>query len=97
MVIYDDALRPDLQNTLRQSYDNLTIMQKIRSIYDGRLIHKTSYEEPKKLFFCTIHLQNRKVVGGSVRKFTYRIHEKNFSTLLVTIISRSYDKITIIV
>jgi len=47
MVIYDDALRPDLQNTLRQSYDNLTIMQKIRSIYDGRLIHKTSYEEPK--------------------------------------------------
>ena len=27
------------------SYDNLTIMQKLRSTYDGRLIYKTSYNE----------------------------------------------------
>ena len=38
---------PDLQNILRQSYDYLTIMAKLRSTYDGRLIHKTSYEGRK--------------------------------------------------
>ena len=35
---------PDLQNVLRQSYDYLTIMPKLRSTYDERLIYKTSYE-----------------------------------------------------
>ena len=35
---------PDLQNILRQSYDYLTIMPKLRSTNDGRQIHKTSYE-----------------------------------------------------
>jgi len=35
--------RPDLQNILRQSYDYLTIMSKLRSTYDGRLIYKTPY------------------------------------------------------
>jgi len=39
--------RPDLQNILRQSYDYLTIMPKLRSTYDGRLIYKTSYNEWK--------------------------------------------------
>jgi len=29
------------------SYDNLTIMPKLRSTYDGRLIYKTSYEGRK--------------------------------------------------
>jgi len=38
-------LGPDLQNILRQSYDYLTIMPKLRSTYDKRLIYKTSYEE----------------------------------------------------
>jgi len=38
---------PDLQNILRQSYDYLTIMPKLRSTYDGRLIYKTSYEGRK--------------------------------------------------
>jgi len=42
-------LGPDLQNTLRQSYDYLTIMPKLRSTYDGRLIYKTSYEGRKAL------------------------------------------------
>jgi len=32
---------------LRQSYDYLTMMPKLRSTYDGRLIYKTSYEECK--------------------------------------------------
>jgi len=31
---------PDLQNILRQSYDYLTIMPKLRSTYDGRRIYK---------------------------------------------------------
>ena len=36
---------PDLQNILRQSYDYLkTIMSKLRSTYDGRIIYQTSYE-----------------------------------------------------
>ena len=38
---------PDLQNILRQSYDYLTIMPKLRSTYDGRLIYKTTYNEWK--------------------------------------------------
>jgi len=29
------------------SYDSLTIMRKLRSTYDGRLIYKTSYEGRK--------------------------------------------------
>jgi len=36
-----------LQNILRQSYDYLTIMPKLRSTYDGRLIYKTFYNEWK--------------------------------------------------
>ena len=40
-------LGPDLQNILRQSYDYLTIMPKLRPTYDGRLIHKTAYNEWK--------------------------------------------------
>ena len=36
---------PDLPNILRQSYDYLTIMPKLRSTYDGRLFYKTSYSE----------------------------------------------------
>ena len=40
----------DLQNILRQSYDYLTIMPKLRSTYDGCLIYKTSYEERMAFF-----------------------------------------------
>ena len=42
---------PDLQNILRKSYDYLTIMPKLRSTYDGRLIYKASYEERKVFLF----------------------------------------------
>jgi len=38
---------PDLQNILRQSYDYLTIMPKLRSTYDERVIYKTSHEGRK--------------------------------------------------
>jgi len=42
-----EDLGPDLQNILRQSYDYLTIMPKLRSTYDERLFYKTSYEGRK--------------------------------------------------
>jgi len=38
---------PGLQKISWQSCDNLMIMPKLRSTYDGRLIYKTSYEERK--------------------------------------------------
>jgi len=37
----------DLQNILRQSYDYLTIMPKLRLTYDVRLIYQKSFEERK--------------------------------------------------
>ena len=52
---------PDLQNILRQSYDYITIMPKLRSTYDGRLIYKTSHENAR-LSSGTIYLLNRKIV-----------------------------------
>jgi len=36
--------RPSWGPIFKISYDNLTIMPKLRSTYDGRLIYKTSYE-----------------------------------------------------
>ena len=75
-----DELGPDLQNILRQSYDYLTIIPKLRSTYDGRLIYKTSYEQ-RKAFLDTIHLQNCKTVWDIVRKLAYNIPKRNLSTL----------------
>jgi len=51
-AVVDTILGPDLQNILRQSYDYLTIMPKLRSTYDGRLIYKTSYEDRKDFLMC---------------------------------------------
>jgi len=65
---------PDLQNILRQSHDYLTIMPKIRSTNDGRLIYKTSYSE-----WRPIHVQTRNIVGDSVRKLAYDIPGRHFS------------------
>ena len=42
-----ENLGPDLLNMLRQSYDYLTIMPKLRSTDNGRLFYKTSYNERK--------------------------------------------------
>jgi len=50
-----------------------------------------------KLFIGTIHVQNRNIVGHSVRKLAYDIPGRNLSTFEVTIVSRSCDKLTIIV
>jgi len=41
-------------------------------------------------------MQNRKIVWDSVRELAYDIRKRNFSTLYVTIVSRSYDKLKII-
>jgi len=38
---------PIYKNILRQCYDYLTIMPKLRSTYDERVIYKTSYEGRK--------------------------------------------------
>ena len=45
--VWITQLGPDLQNILRQSYDYRTVMQKLRSTYDGRVIYKTSHDEWK--------------------------------------------------
>ena len=50
-----------------------------------------------KLFTGKVYVQNRNIVGDCVRKLAYDMSERNFSTLKVTIVSRSYDKLTIIV
>jgi len=54
-------------------------MPKLRSTYDERLIYQTSYNE-WKAFYGKIHVQNRNMVGHSVRKLAYDILERNFST-----------------
>jgi len=71
-------LGSDLQDILQQSYDYLTIMPKLRSTYDGRLIYETSCKE-RKAFLATIYLQNRKIVRDSVRELAHDIPERNFS------------------
>jgi len=74
-------LGPDLQNILRQSYDYLTIMLKLRSTYDERLIYKTSYEEHKA--FLTYDLL-AKVERSSEIMFVllaYDIPKRNLSML----------------
>ena len=54
-------LGPDLQNTLLQSNNYLTIMPKLRSTYDERLIYKASDKE-RKAYLGTIHSRNCKIV-----------------------------------
>ena len=55
------------------SYDNLTIMPKLRSTYDQRAMNG-------KLFIGKIYVQNHNIVGDGVRKLAYDIPERNFST-----------------
>ena len=63
---------PDLQNILRQSYDYLTIIPKLRSTYDGRLIYQTSYEERKAFLMYTIYMQNHKIVADTCSSVSLR-------------------------
>jgi len=72
---------PDLQNILRQSYDHLTIMPKLRWTYHGCLIYKTFYKKDARLFLGKIHLQNHNIVRDSVRKLAYDILKRNLTTL----------------
>ena len=51
----------------------------------------------RKLFIGKIHVQNRNSVGDGVRELSYDMSERNFNTFYVTIVSRSYDKLTMIV
>jgi len=55
-------LELDLQNIFQQSYDYLTIMPKLRSTYDGRLIYEKRLTKNARVFLGTIHVQNRKAV-----------------------------------
>jgi len=73
-------------------------MPKLRSNYDSRLIYEKCYRsyEGRKAFLGTIHLQNPKNVRDSVRKLAYDTPKKNISTLCVTVVSRSYDNLQII-
>jgi len=66
-------LGPDLQNILRQSYDNAIVTTK-----DQITKHLT---KNARLFLGTIHLQHRKIQLDSVRKLAYDIPKRNFSTL----------------
>ena len=43
-----------------------------------------------------IHVQNRNIVGDSARKLADDIPGRNFSKFSVSIVSRSYDKLEII-
>jgi len=76
---YKEDLGPDLQNILRQSYDYLMIVPKLRSTSNGQLIYKTSYERAR-LFLSTVHLQNHKIVWDSVHEVEYNIPNRNLST-----------------
>ena len=54
MHIHRVTQGPDLQNILRQSYDYLTIMPKLRSTYDRRLTHKRTQGFSQVQFTCKI-------------------------------------------
>jgi len=74
----------DLQDILRLSCDYLTMMRKLGSTYDWRLIYKISYEDAR-FFLHTVHLQNHKIVWDSVRKVACDIPKRNVSMLQVAI------------
>ena len=59
------VLGPALQNILRQYYDNLTTIPKLRSTYNGRLIYE-HLTKNARLFLGTIHFHFRKIVWDSV-------------------------------
>ena len=70
-------------------------MLKLRSTYNGRLIHKTSYEGRKDFFrYDSLVKSYDRLTQYSQICLRYSL--KNFRTFKVTIVSRSYDKRTII-
>jgi len=77
---------------LRLSYDNTKVTIDLLRTSNLQK-HPT---KGARFFLGTIHLQTCKIVLDSVRKLAYDIPKKFFSTFYVTIVSQSYDKLTII-
>ena len=77
------------------SYDNLTIMPTLRSTYDARTIYQTLTKNAGLIVTYDSHAKSSDSLRRGVRELAYNIPERNFSTLYVTIISRSYDKLQI--
>jgi len=73
---YNPVLGPDLQNILRQSYDNTKVTIDLRRTSNLQK-HPT---KGAKFFLGTIHLQTSKIVLDGVRKLAYDIPKSNFST-----------------
>jgi len=67
---------PDLQNILRQSYDNVKVMVDLQRTSNLQ----KHLAKGARLFLGTIHLQTYKIVRDSVRKLAYDIPKRNFST-----------------
>jgi len=83
----------DLQNILRQSYDYITTVPMLRSTCDGGLICQTYYEE------CSAFLRQDFLVESQAHRrqcLAYGIPKRNLGILKITITSRSYDKLKII-
>jgi len=81
-----------LMTILRLSYDNTKVTIDLLRTSNLQK-HPT---KGARFFLGTIHLQTCKIVLDSVRKLAYDIPKKFFSTFYVTIVSQSYDKLTII-
>ena len=78
------CLGHDLHNILRQSYDYVTIMPKLRSTYDGRVVYKKILRITQVCSWGTIHLRNRKIVFSEivfVHKLIRYFPKRNLSTL----------------
>ena len=67
-------LGPDLQNILRQSYDNAKVVIDLRRTSNLQNI----YTKGTRLFLGTINLQSCKIVWDSVRELAYNIPKKIF-------------------
>ena len=67
--------RPDLQNIIRQSYDNPSYDRLTMDVSFTKHLTKNA-----RIFLSMIHLQNHKIVGDSVRILAYDIPKRNLST-----------------
>ena len=81
-----------LMTILRLSYDNAEVTIDLRRTSNlPNILRRTQC-----FFLGTIQLQYRKIVGDTVRILAYDIPTRNLSTLQVTVVRRSYDKLRII-
>jgi len=72
----NQTLGPDLQNILRQSYDNAIVTNDLRRTTNL----PNCLTKRARLFLGTIHLQNCKIARDSVRKLAYDMPIRSFST-----------------